>query len=454
MIRGYLIVERALATGLIGENRELLVVGAGMAGVVAAVTAAQRKIKVTIIDKGEILGKLAGKAKRFIDPTLYDWPALHWQRARFPFNDYSRIPLKYSHHSVGPMISAWRSAVYDAENSGYLKQLSYTRLVNYLRQSKNSAYPEDQIIKAYLKGVPSPDSSVISDQSLREYKFGMVLSCVGFGKERCTVGKYTGYDFWDDTLYEEPNFGFTGGEKPNVIISGAGDGALQDYLLATTNQESPGGIYKAIKKKLPKNVIVWIERRIHNAEDQARRSFHWGSGAHHDHDTFKLLHLQHQRVIDLLLKKFETELDQALSGIVKDVGQEINIKLLHRCDHFTNCYALNRFLVLLISSYVLKKSGGRIKTIYPKSMIVEIQGHECDNMATECHGNEHEVVYIPAESCFKEPDKSKDKYRYVKGGPYNVIIIRHGVDPSHPLFNKLPSSNPRQILPYYLDTTV
>jgi hypothetical protein len=453
MIRGYLIIERAQTAGLIGGTRELLVVGAGLAGVMAAVTAAQQKIHVTLIDKGEILGKLAEKAKRFIDPTLYDWPALHWQRARFPFNDRSTMPLKYTHHNAAAIVSAWIASIHEAEDSGYLKILRYTQLVSYLRQSKNPAYPENQIVKAYLKKIPSPGASGEVDLPPEKHEFGMVLSCVGFGKEKCTVGKYTGYDFWDDSLYEEPNFGLTGGEKPNVLISGAGDGALQDFLLATTNQESPGEIYKAIKKKLPKNVLAWVEKKIHNAEDQARRTFHWGPGTDRDHDTLKSLQLRHKRVVNLLLEKYWECIDEALLDIVKDLEHEINVKLLHKCDHFTNCYALNRFLVLLISDYVLKKSENRIKTIYPKTMLVEIEGHGCNNTAPDCHGQGHEVLYVRAANCFEEPDTDKSNYHYAKDGPYNVIIIRHGVDPSHPLFNKLPISNPRQILPYYLDKT-
>jgi hypothetical protein len=151
----------------------------------------------------------------------------------------------------------------------------------------------------------------------------------------------------------------------------------------------------------------------------------------------------------VLLKKYWESIDEALTGIVKDLEHEINIKLLHKCDHFSNCYALNRFLVLLISDYVMKKQG--IKTIYPKSMLVEIEGHNCDNIASECHRQEHDVVYVRVENCFDQPSTDRSRYRYAKGGPFNVIIIRHGVDNSHPLFNKLPASNPRQVLPYYLD---
>ncbi len=51
MVRGRMLIDRAIEANLIGPDEILLVIGAGACGATAAVRAAERDIKTLLIDK-------------------------------------------------------------------------------------------------------------------------------------------------------------------------------------------------------------------------------------------------------------------------------------------------------------------------------------------------------------------------------------------------------------------
>ncbi len=57
----------------------MLVIGAGVAGTVAAMRAAAIGVSVSLIDKERTpLAALRSNDSRVISPTLFDWPSQHW----------------------------------------------------------------------------------------------------------------------------------------------------------------------------------------------------------------------------------------------------------------------------------------------------------------------------------------------------------------------------------------
>ena len=88
MVRAQLLIEQAWQAGLIGgsDNRPLLVVGAGAAGATAAMSAAQLRVRTTIVDAGTAPFLLqSGCQTRWLDPAQYDWPFSHWSRQTYPW---------------------------------------------------------------------------------------------------------------------------------------------------------------------------------------------------------------------------------------------------------------------------------------------------------------------------------------------------------------------------------
>jgi hypothetical protein len=121
----------------------------------------------------------------------------------------------------------------------------------------------------------------------------------------------------------------------------------------------------------------------------------------------------------------------------------LDIRLIYGCTHFGHCYALNRFLVLLIAHH-LQENG--VTTLYPQQRVTDVRptaasGHVCSHPSS-CHGQDHDVDVASQPSC-----------NSATGAPLaltvaNVIILRHGVQPP----KKAGPSRPmrRQFMPFYL----
>src|SRR5690242_3041515 len=81
MLRGLLLVDRALHEDLIGPKSPLLVVGAGACGATAALHAAEEGVPTLLVDRKDQAFSLQRNCKsRWIDPTQYDWPLDHWNQ--------------------------------------------------------------------------------------------------------------------------------------------------------------------------------------------------------------------------------------------------------------------------------------------------------------------------------------------------------------------------------------
>lgn len=107
------------------------------------------------------------------------------------------------------------------------------------------------------------------------FMFGCVLWTVGFGAERCDFGDYVGYPFWETDPFEQPNCGVKG-TAPEIVISGSGDGALQDFLRITTNLPSAEQVMR--RANLSPQQRTRLERELYYAEDLGPRAFPWGPG--------------------------------------------------------------------------------------------------------------------------------------------------------------------------------
>lgn len=452
MLRSAALTVRALNTGLIGPDRHFLVVGAGAAGATAAMIASSNKVPTTIIDRApQAFGRQLSCPSRYVCPTQYDWPAEHWRERKFPLTTPA-MPLEWQSGRAAGIALAWENKLLRWE-----KEL----------EKNFPANPPLQVLRGYKldkRWSVSADKKLLtasfinlSDSStLGPYNFAMALSCVGQGNENCKIDEkddFTGYQFWQEEQYSEDDLGLPAGQQPRVLISGAGDGALQDFLRIVTNLEAPQDIFDL----LPAEVQVKVEKAVHTAEDQAQRAYIWSTSAY-DHRLLQELHERYERVVrDVLNGPHKKGVEAALKGIMGHRPGHLEIKLVHECTHFSRCYGLNRFLVLLIAEYMRDEYGD---ILHPSTRIVKIAGTGAHTGAQACqkdrpdlcHGQDHDV-YFKTVNC----DTLKGHKSYtagdlmLHGGPYNVIILRHGIagDSRQYLFNDPPESNPRHMLPYY-----
>ena len=261
MIRGQLIIDRALATKaplIDRQRRSLLVVGAGVGGVTAAIRAAQRGVQVTLVEWADApFGLQAGCPTRYLDPTQYDWPLSQWRERTFPEANNAIL-------CDGPLVSRVLSLPagmprYCARQASGLicKSYSARRSVDGLpsfgrlyRTDANGAVAlsyehvsfgaegSDVFVQVHLRERypvwPWPPYGPIQPVLVHPaQQFGMLLTSVGFGRERIEATDpakqhvFRSLEFWDPDDFEFGTLGGKPADQARVLISGSGDGALQ-----------------------------------------------------------------------------------------------------------------------------------------------------------------------------------------------------------------------------------
>ena len=456
MIRGRMIIDRACERGLLGSNstyrdslddrlarppNRLLIIGAGAAGVTAAVRAAQRGIETTLIDVASgPFSRQAGCSSRWVDPTQYDWPVDHWDRSNYHWKP-PVMPLQWSAHRAHQLAITWGRQF----NLARIKHKRFLRVL-YGTTASNFHF-----------GVPPARPRVSVDLHLPRgvipaASFDLVVSCIGFGTERSSVPlNYSSFRFWDTDKFEHHDLGLPHLNQPRVVISGGGDGALQDFLRIVTGFKSAKEICLALSTSA-KNAI---EATLQSAEDQAQRAYIWGYYPLHDHEVHGALHEAHRDAVDELWNNssFRGALSKQLDGLIRPsiLNNDLRVTLVHPCSHFSNCYGLNRFLVLLLAKYLTEKYN--INTLRSYTGILEVKGchhHICNNHAASCYGREHEVTFCDLDCSVRPGQEEALRPPEI----FDVVVIRHGI--TAPTFNVRigkkvvqRKSNPRQILPYH-----
>ena len=268
--------------------------------------------------------------------------------------------------------------------------------------------------------------------------YGAVLLCRGHGEERTSLGpgRYRGFGFWQLDRFGQLNVGLPVGMKPRVVISGAGDGALQDYIRITTGKPSAAEVYAGLR------VSAASELAVASAEDQFQRVFAQARTSKQEHDALQELQEAHARAARAAYAHPMTQ--GALQGLFY-TPRVLDVRLIYGCTHFGHCYALNRFLVLLIAHH-LDTQG--VQTLYPQQRVIDVRptvasAHPCLHPSS-CHGKDHDVDVASHPSCYG-----------ATGAPLvptvaNVVVLRHGVQPPKKPGRSRPMR--RQFMPFYLHT--
>jgi hypothetical protein len=270
---------------------------------------------------------------------------------------------------------------------------------------------------------------------------------MGFGAENNRISKThptIGVEFWDTDNFHLPNFKLADEVVPQVLISGGGDGALQDYLRVLSKPDLQGArpIFEACG--IPKRLAARI------GEDQAAvdRQLKWGCKTHHDCRPLRWLHKRFVKVIDRILA--DSDVRANVQTVLREPLPEV--LLTYPCTHFGHVYALNRLLVLLLARYLAQYSEPPRRETLAQGYKLEVIGgdgtHQCDGKKwRECHAEQHIYTLAPAD-CALSPMRGPPRQ-----GAANVIIIRHGVAPVLPQPLAASRSAPtvrRHILPYGL----
>ncbi len=440
MVRAQMVIDGAIEQGLIGFDpwRPLLVVGAGAAGATAGMWAARAGIPTLLIERdSSAFNRQGGCRSRWLDPSQYDWPVAHWGQPHCPVVPIP-TPLPWTANWSQLLAALWQIRLHSTPFPFF--SIAYSTTVTAVHPLFTGLPPRPMGWEVNLSGSPQP------------LQFGMILWTVGFGAERCDVGNYVGFPFWSSDPFELPQCGVPP-PGPEIVISGSGDGALQDFLRVTTNRSSAKEIYQNCGLSAVQRENV--ERVLQSAEDLAQRAIHWGPhrrggvARNNDHLTLRTLHEAHRALVWGILgppgiTPPNKDVKAALDTMIRTPLPQIH--LVHSCDHFSNSYGLNHFLVLLIAHFLSTERGQKDIFIPGRNVasVTGVGGHVCTGNWLTCHGQQHEIQLVEATDCRADPNPPKQAEKLTA----NVLIIRHGLDSS--VSSPLPDvALPRQTIPYH-----
>lgn len=460
IIRGRMLVDRAVERKWIGKNDEypFLVVGAGVSGITAASRAAYHGVRTIVIDREDHpFSVQRACASRWICPTQYDWPVDHYLEGKYPFDpELWGEPLSWSAGRADLLTADWEVQLHCTQKRypGRIDFFWNTLLTSPLPSLDPSGeFVSAKILKAFQRSDGTPYFDPVAPT--HEFRARAVLLAFGFGEEASTIAKEhaaRGYRFWETDPVGLPNLRVPNGH-PHVLISGSGDGALQDFLRTVIRTPDDGKFYaRELYQHL--KIAPETEHEIQSLQDHANRSYAWGTGRIHDHKTLSQLHKSHCRLVEDLLRR-DPAIRDRVALCLRDPLPEV--RLVFECDHFSNCYGLNRFLTLIVSRVL--ESDAKRKVLVPESRVMDLvpqSPHVCKMMSYNeddpsdpdaCHGWWHAVYLRQSPDCHKETIAPIDGSGRSFFWNANVLILRHGVRPST-FEQSLSTPCSRQILPY------
>jgi thioredoxin reductase len=201
------LIHALFREGILSTGDTVAVVGAGLAGLTAAVAASQKGCEVTIFElAGKITAMQRGNYVRFIHPNVLDWPnpVSGISGTRWPFLNWEAAPVD---GVVSQIEEEWNR----------FSQQVTIRFRHKVEEIDTS------------RGVPriraKPLDSELGATTL--YEFKCVILAVGFGLERSLRGVPSRSYWTNDDLHQE----VPAAEHPrNVLVTGCGDGGLIDVL--------------------------------------------------------------------------------------------------------------------------------------------------------------------------------------------------------------------------------
>jgi len=455
MLRAVTLVRRLLEIGEIDAAHPLVVLGAGVGGATAAIEASTLQVETYLLEKRQNAFLTQAFAQsRFLHPTQYDWPCAHYDEGVFPLKGHPPLPLYFPASRADLLSVDWQYELSLASNPNYSTAAT---------PAPSQLHVEYEVtnltIAPLIDPACGPEKPVALEVKARtragplRVDAGAVVLAHGFGTEACHVVvngnlKYESPDFWAPDQLVGLN-----AAAHKVLISGLGDGALQDYLRIVTRRDCAIDILKSIP--IPASELL----KIYSAEDASLRGRSWASDDRtfrpiHERGYFRELEQLHLNVVTGLLN--DSTVRGALDNIIGPTP--VPVKIVYREPYLTNYYALNRFLTLLITEH-LKLSSASHRTLFPCTEIKDInpvQNHQCINTYNtpprasgviveehiidhDCFGKDH---FVQFQAVYQQSVAAS----LLADGEFNVILVRHGLQPrSNP-----PLARTRHLLPYGL----
>jgi hypothetical protein len=296
-IRDQVVRARLLVRDLNGlplRPKHVLVVGAGFAGISAALACQQAGMSVTVVDTNDEPFKLQARPNdRWVGPLMYEWPMYKSENQTYP---PGVIPILADESLLGELWKTLankedplRAQDLAASARGALEKIHASQYFPiYLEVDRDE-------VKAYVmtfSATSAPARTNLTLSKAQSWPKGsppplLNINCPdviilggGVGDEKVELdappegtkhGKAAGMRFWDvDNWLNES-------ADEDVGVFGAGDGALQDVLRALTGRDHPLQTLKQIcaKSTVAKSKLLGVESELLAVELEGRWAATW-----------------------------------------------------------------------------------------------------------------------------------------------------------------------------------
>jgi hypothetical protein len=312
------------------------------------------------------------------------------------------VPLPFPPAFANELVAKW--------NAKFQERAKDNQLIKLYR---NVNYPVD------IDSL-DPVDAFVSVVGNTAWECDLVVYCIGVGSENCTAGEYRGPAFWERDDLESPDLGIEG-DSARLVISGAGDGALQDLIRAATGAKSVSELMREITREGGEEEL---RNAIYSGEDRAQRCLLWSSHSWHDHEVLTALEQAYLTIVDevdggeagTVWRSICSKLDSIL---IARNGDRRTIHLIHSCHHFSRCFGLNRFLAQLTMRRLSRFYPDRFK-ILTNSAITNVRCNHEKSPSGTCWGKPHTVTFN-RQSCGTAAYGDNEEI------PSNALILRHGI---------------------------
>ncbi len=369
----------------LGPSSRVLVVGAGFAGVNAALWLAHRGIHVLLIDSlPQPFSAQRGCTTRHVSITQYEWPSPTYSLHAYPTPHAGYpwtllpAPVDYLDTSqclpVNDHVQRWTTQ-FAAACTTMQPFLSWKPSCELRGRPRTvpTRGQQDRLTEAVLYDGPTRHQHTET--------FHFILFAVGFGSDGDWVPMLPPpakppaprrFIRVEDTSVATPRFWEDDGlasraHTESVLISGGGDGALQDFIRAVVLPHLPTAshVLDAVNAALQQAAgpaqasmvaAAWatLQANLAAAELQAGRAAAW-TGEQHD-VIWAALARSYERECTDFERSLLTLLDPALQSVLRPVAQ-LSVALIHENAQPRKTYGLNRFFLTLFTRYLNRVQG-------------------------------------------------------------------------------------------------
>lgn len=448
IVRANYLIERLWKTKRLRPDTRLLVIGAGAAGVTAAIKALHFKVRrVELVDKrNRALSLQAGCGSRWLDPAQYDWPAPYWAEEKWPIQE----PNGFTHPTNKRLASPLNLFAQSAD--GWASQFDH-KLKTYERQRRIKFHKLKDVVDWVPRvgggyTVEFKDESPASPRPPNSFHdVDVIVFAGGFGQEIVHVPLqpaagffvalpqpvFHSVPFWSKDDFEQKDFGLGRPlQYSGVLVSGSGDGALQDFIRLVSGKPSVRSIWLAAEQALTSERRKLLNHFWH-WEAHSERSTDFAPEYTSRCDWLAALHARYTHEMHALVRDTKSwpAVKQALDRLIGGPTARpiFHVKLALTGDHFTGCYPLNRWVALLLVEYI-NEHALRAKRANAAPLLQNVAIREVSPLGNHGKLGPVKVWFATPTTCATTPNDVATWSGKVEDKDFDALIVRHGIDPS------------------------